>query len=114
MPDDAQEKPISGEHLTGADYARYVMDEDTEITLTSAGEEIGELRDENERLKERIAELEAAIKPLSHYDVDAAREAAHSAREQGLAEVADFLDNACDDITEALLGFFDAEAEVPP
>jgi len=61
MPDDAQEKPTSGEHLTGADYARYVMDEDTEITLTSAGEEIGELREENERLKERVAELEEAL-----------------------------------------------------
>ena len=84
--------------------------------LTGAGEEVAELRDENKRLKERVADLEAAIKPLSHYDVDAARETARFAREQGLAEVANFVDDACDDITRALLGFFDArdaQAEVP-
>lgn len=84
--------------------------------LTNAGEEVSELRDENERLRGRVADLEAAIKSLSHYDLDAARKAAHSARKQGLAEVADLLDDACDDITRALLGFFDArdaQAEVP-
>jgi acetyl-CoA carboxylase alpha subunit len=65
-----------------------------------------DLRDENERLKERVAELEAALRPLQHYDVTAAREAARYARECGQVEAADYLEDACDDIMRALDEFY--------
>ena len=96
---DLEESLERGDTLTNEDEAIVAL-------LNEVGKERNDLRDENERLKERVAELEKALGPLKHYNEIAAREAARRARKVGQVEAAAYLDDACDHITRALRDSF--------